>query len=185
MTDQAPLVITLTLPESDGETQSGTLLVGRGDLAHLRQFRYSHLSDLGDRIAEAMEALAAVEAHPPTIPDAPKAEPKPAPSRKSAVKSSAVPVEAGEPTIDIPLRKGQRRIPISHLKLTGGETDAAAYQQAIQLAGKLIDGGLWDGASAIRIPDVYVLQRKIGHLSPAEVTLFSLDELVEAEAGTA
>ncbi|MBN8595838.1 MAG: hypothetical protein J0M33_29055 [Anaerolineae bacterium] len=182
MTDTTPLVITLNLPESEDETKPGTLLVGRGDLAHLRQFSYTHLSDLGDIIAEAMEALAAVEGTPPIIPESPKTEPKPATSRKSSTKASAAPVEVSEPTIDIPLKKGQRTIPISHLKLTGGDTDAAAYQQAIGLAGKLIDGGLWDGASAIRIPDVYVLQRKIGHLSPAEVTLFSLDELVEAEA---
>ncbi len=182
MTDSAPLLITLTLPESEDETKAGTLLVGRGDLAHLRQFSYTCLSDLGDIIAEGLMALAVVAADPPLIPEAPKVEPKPTASRKAPAKSSSTPIQGSEPTIDIPLRKGQRSIPISHLKLTGGETDAAAYQQAIGLAGKLIDGGLWDGASAIRIPDVYVLQRKIGHLSPAEVTLFSLDELVEAEA---
>ncbi|MEM6284505.1 MAG: hypothetical protein AAF787_20105 [Chloroflexota bacterium] len=47
-----------------------------------------------------------------------------------------------EPTIDIPLAKGTRTVPISRVKLTGGETDAAAYQQALTLAGRLIDGGL-------------------------------------------
>ena len=35
-----PLVTTLTLPEHDGIEHKGTLLIQRGDLAHVRQFTY-------------------------------------------------------------------------------------------------------------------------------------------------
>jgi hypothetical protein len=50
-----------------------------------------------------------------------------------------------EPTIDIPRKKGKHTIPMSHLKIVAGETDAVAYRIAMQIAGRLLDGGLWDG----------------------------------------
>lgn len=60
----------------------------------------------------------------------------------------------------MPLRKGTKAARISHLRLVGGETGhvdtpvvAAAYRQAVLLAGKLIDGRLWDGEMPIRIDD--------------------------------
>jgi hypothetical protein len=182
MTEKAPLIITLTLPESDDETKPGTLLVGRGDLAHLRQFSYTRLSDLGDIIAEGLMALAVVAADPPVIPEAPKAELKPAPPRKPATKSSAAPVEAGEPTIDIPLKKGSLKVKISHLKIVDGDTDAEAYALAMRLAGRLVDGKLWDGKTPIRFEDVYAAERKMKHLTAADFALFTLTDFVQVGA---
>jgi hypothetical protein len=86
-------------------------------------------------------------------------------------------VEA-EPTIDVPLKKGTLAVKISHLKIVGGETDAAAYRQAVLIAGKLVDGKLWDGSSPIRIDDVYAVQRKLKHLSDREMSLFVLEDFV-------
>jgi len=66
-----------------------------------------------------------------------------------------VPPADEEPTIDVPLKKGTKAVKISHIKIVGGESDAVAYRQAITVAGRLIGGGLWDGASQIRFDDVY------------------------------
>ncbi len=62
-----PTVITLTLPTpSDGgiplERATATLLIQRGDLAHVRQFTYIVVDDMTTAIKEAYIALAAVEA---------------------------------------------------------------------------------------------------------------------------
>ncbi|NWF65764.1 MAG: hypothetical protein HXY38_15945, partial [Chloroflexi bacterium] len=130
-------------------------------------------------IREATIELGLLEDNPPVIPETPKTPPKtetkPKPASKKAVPTP--PVE-GEPTIDIPLRKGTKTVRISHLKLVGGETDAAAYKQAVLIAAKLIDGGLWDGASPIRIDDVYATMRKMKHLTDSEMGLFSLEDFV-------
>ena len=177
-----PTVITLTLPSpSEGsiplERATATLLIQRGDLAHVRQFTYIVLEDITTAIKEAYIALAAVEAEPPVIPEAPKAVPKPEPRAKA--KAEPKPVVEEEPTIDIPLKKGTLAVKISHLKIVGGETDAAAYRQAVLIAGKLIDGKLWDGASPIRIDDVYVTLKKMKHLSEREMSLFTLEDFVQ------
>jgi hypothetical protein len=188
MNDKAPLVITLTLPESDDETKRGTLLVARGDLAHLHQFSYGRIADLSDIIAEGLMALAVLAADPPVIPEAPKPEPKPVTSRKPAVKSHAASVEEGEPTLDIPLKKGSLKVKLSHLKIVDGDTDAEAYALAMRLAGRLVDGKLWDGKTPIRFEDVYAVERKMKHLSAPEFALFSLTDFVQvgaAEAQTA
>jgi hypothetical protein len=170
-----PTVITVTLPEDDGIEHQGTLLIARGDLAHVRQFTYLGVSDIAAAIKEAYIALAAVEAEPPVIPETPKAEPKP----KAKGKAAAEPVVEEEPTIDVPLKKGTLAVKISHLKIVGGETDAAAYRQAVLIAGKLIDGKLWDGQSPIRIDDVYVTMKKMKHLSEREMSLFTLEDFVQ------
>ena len=170
-----PTVITLTLPEDDGIEHQGTLLIARGDLAHVRQFTYLGVSDIAAAIKEAYIALAAVEAEPPVIPEAPKAEPK----SKAKGKAAAEPVVEEEPTIDVPLKKGTLAVKISHLKIVGGETDAAAYRQAVLIAGKLIDGKLWDGLSPIRIDDVYTTMKKMKHLSEREMSLFTLEDFVQ------
>jgi hypothetical protein len=172
-----PTVITLTLPEDDGIEHKGTLLIARGDLAHVRQFTYLGVSDIAAAIKEAYIALAAVEAEPPVIPEAPKAAPKSEPKTKA--KAAAEPVVEEEPTIDIPLKKGTLAVKISHLKIVGGETDAAAYRQAALIAGKLIDGKLWDGQSPIRINDVYTTMKKMKHLSEREMSLFTLEDFVQ------
>jgi hypothetical protein len=180
-----PTVITLTLPTpSEGgiplERATATLLIQRGDLAHVRQFTYIVLEDMTMAIKEAYLSLAAVEAEPPVIPEAPKTAPKSEPKAKAA----AEPIIEEEPTIDIPLKKGTLAVKISHLKIIGGETDAAAYRQAVLIAGKLIDGKLWDGASPIRIDDVYVTMKKMKHLSEREMSLFTLEDFVQV-GGTA
>jgi hypothetical protein len=180
-----PTIITLTLPTpSEGgiplERATATLLIQRGDLAHVRQFTYIVMEDMTTAIKEAYIALAGVEAEPPVIPEAPKAEPKTKPKGKAA----AEPVVEEEPTIDIPLKKGTLAVKISHLKIVGGETDAAAYRQAVLIAGKLIDGKLWDGTSPIRIDDVYVTLKKMKHLSEREMSLFTLEDFVQVGGTT-
>jgi hypothetical protein len=177
-----PTIITLTLPTpSEGgiplERATATLLIQRGDLAHVRQFTYIVMEDMTTAIKEAYLALAAVEAEPPIIPEAPKAVPKSEPKAKT--KAEPKPVVAEEPTIDIPLKKGMLAVKISHLKIVGGETDAAAYRQAVLIAGNLIDGKLWDGTSPIRIDDVYVTLKKMKHLSEREMSLFTLEDFVQ------
>jgi len=179
-----PTIITLTLPTpSEGgiplERATATLLIQRGDLAHIRQFTYIVMEDLTTTIKDAYLALAAVEAEPPVIPEAPKAAPKVESEVKAKEKVVAEPVVAEEPTIDIPLKKSTLAVKISHLKIVGGETDAAAYRQAVLIAGKLIDGKLWDGTSPIRIDDVYVTMKKMKHLSEREMSLFTLEDFVQ------
>jgi hypothetical protein len=169
-----PTVITLTLPESDIESREGTLLIQRGDLAHLNRFTYTRIADLTEIIAEALIALSGVEAEPPMITEPPAA---PSVSPKKPVPTPA------EPTVDIPLKKGKKAVKISHLKLMGGETDAAAYRQAVQLAAILIDGKLWDGDTPIRIDDVYALAKKMKHLTARDMPLFALTDFVQVGAG--
>jgi hypothetical protein len=182
-----PTIITLTLPTpSEGgiplERATATLLIQRGDLAHVRQFTYIVMEDMTTAIKEAYLALAAVEAEPPVIPEPPKAAPKSEPKAKA--KAEPKPVVEEEPTIDIPLKKGTLAVKISHLKIVGGETDAAAYRQAVLIAGKLIDGKLWDGASPIRIDDVYTTMKKMKHLSEREMSLFTLEDFVQVGGTT-
>lgn len=176
-----PTVITLTLPTPEGggiapERATATLLIQRDDLAHIHQFHYQGaLSDLMNAIREAEAGLGKVEDNPPIIPEAPKAEPK----AKAKGKTVAEPVIEEEPTIDIPLKKGVKTVRMSHLKIIGGETDAAAYRQAVLIAAKLIDGKLWDGLSPVRIDDVYVTMKKMKHLSDREMSLFRLEDFVQ------
>jgi len=172
-----PTVITLTLPEDNGIEHSGTLLIARGELAHVHQFTYLGVSDIAAAIKEAYIALAAVEAEPPVIPEAPKVAPKSEPKTKA--KATQEPVAEEEPTIDIPLKKGTLVVKISDLKIVGGETDAAAYRQAVLIAGKLVDGKLWDGTSPIRIDDVNATMKKMKHLSEREMSLFTLEDFVQ------
>jgi hypothetical protein len=172
-TPKPPTVITLTLPESESDSRDGTLLVQRGDLARVHQFTYERIADLTEVIADALIAFAAVEADPPVITEAP---PTPPVTTKKPVPPPA------EPTVDIPLKKGKKTIRISHLKLTGGETDAAAYRQAVQLAAILIEGKLWDGDSPIRIDDVYALAKKVKHLTERDMSLFALTDFVQVGA---
>lgn len=179
-----PTIITLTLPTPDGggitpERATATLLIQRGDLAHVRQFHYSGcLPDVMDAIREATEALGLLEEKPPIIPDLPATTAKPEAAPKTKAKTADRPAPDDEPTIDIPLRKGTLAVKISHLKIVGGETDAAAYRQAVLIAGKLVDGKLWDGQSPIRISDVHAVAKKMQHLSDRELSLFTLEDFV-------
>ena len=54
------------------------------------------------------------------------------------------------------------------------------------IAGRLIDGKLWDGKSPIRIDDVYAVQKKLKHLSDKDLSLFDLTDFVQVgEANSA
>ncbi|MGC1309418.1 MAG: hypothetical protein WA885_19530 [Phormidesmis sp.] len=181
-----PTLITLTLPTPEGggiapERATATLLIQRGDLAHVRQFHYAGmLDDLFNAVREASTSLGLLEDNPPVIPDLPEEKPKSTPKRKtkSAIKEEAVPDE--EPTIEIPLKKGTKAVKISHLKIFGGESDAAAYRQATMLAGRLIDGKLWDGETPIRFDDVYAVAKKMKHLTEKDLSLFTLADFVQS-----
>lgn len=183
-----PTIITLTLPTPEGggismERATATLLIQRGDLAHIHQFHYQGaLSDLMNAIREAEAGLGQVEDNPPVIPDLPEETPEPKKKAKAAQKPQ--PQADEEPTIDIPLKKGVKAVKMSYLKITGGETDAAAYRQAVLIAGKLIAGGLWDGESPIRINDVYATMKKMQHLTDKDFSLFKLEDFVQIGAST-
>lgn len=177
-----PTIITLTLPTPEGggiasERATATLLIQRGELAHLRQFHYHGiLSDLFDAIREAHEALGQIEDNPPVIPDLPEEQPKSKPKKAKVTQNPQSQMDE-EPTIDIPLKKGTKAVKLSYLKIVGGETDAAAYRQATMLAGRLIDGKLWDGETAIRFEDVYAVAKKMKGLTDKELSaLFKLSD---------
>lgn len=172
MTQQKPdTVITLTLPDESGLSHTGTLLIQRGELAQVFQFHYVNTGDITSAIHDARQRLDELESQPPIIPDLPPEKPKS--SRKASV-----PVDE-EPTIDVPLKKGKvKAVKISHLKLVGGETDAVAYRQAVMIAGRLIDGGLWDGETPIQFDDVYTVEKKIKHLNNKDFALFTLEDFV-------
>ena len=185
-----PTVITLTLPTpEDGgiapERATATLLIQRGDLAQVRQFHYhGYLPDVMEAIREATEALGVLADNPPVVPDPPAEKPKSRPKKGKQAKAEAPPADE-EPTIDVPLKKGTKAVKISHIKIVGGESDAVAYRQAITIAGRLIDGGLWDGESQIRFDDVYATAKKIKGLSDKEISsLFTLEEFVQTGEAT-
>jgi hypothetical protein len=172
MSDPKPVItshsthISLTLPED--VTQNATLLIQRGDLAQLHQFAYTRVADLSEIIAEALLGLADLEANPPVISDPEPVAEKPKPAK---------PVPS-EPTLDVPLKKGTKAVKISHIKIVSGETDAAAYRQAVALAGRLIDGKLWDGQTPIRFEDVYRVAKKMKFLTDKDFSLFELTDFV-------
>ena len=173
-----PTIITRTLPTPEGggivaELATATLLIQRGDLAHVRQFHYAGmLDDLFKAVREASASLGLLEDNPPVIPDLPEEKPK----KKS---QRAPKPENEEPTIEILLKKGTKAVKISHLKIIGSESDAAAYRQATILAGRLIDGKLWDGETPIRFDDVYAVAKKMKHLTDKDFSLFMLDDFVQ------
>lgn len=188
-----PTIITLTLPTPEGggiapERASATLLIQRGDLAHVRQFHYAGmLDDLFNAVREASTSLGLLEDNPPVIPDLPEEKPKSIPKRKSKAgqkDGSHQDVLDEEPTIEIPLKKGTKAVKISHLKIIGGESDAAAYRQATMLAGRLIDGKLWDGETPIRFDDVYAVAKKMKHLTDKDFSLFKLEDFVQSGTDT-
>lgn len=178
-----PTIITLTLPTPEGggislERATATLLIQRGELAHVHQFHYlGAVQDMIDAIHLAHAALAQVESQPPVVPDLPEEKPQPKNHAKPAQKPQ--PPADEEPMIEIPLKKGVKAVKMSHLKIVSGETDAAAYRQAVLIAGKLIAGGLWDGESPICIEDAYATMKKMQHLTDRELSLFGLEDFVQ------
>ncbi|MEO1289006.1 MAG: hypothetical protein AAFV93_14670 [Chloroflexota bacterium] len=102
----------------------------------MRQFHYHGiLADLTDAIREASEARDLIEACPPVIPELPKAKK----GKKKRKAKADTPVDDGETTIEVPLKKGTQAVKMSHIKIVAGETDAVAYRQAKMLAGRLIE----------------------------------------------
>lgn len=165
-------IITLTLPEESGLSHTGTLLIQRGELAQVLQFQYVNTDEITSAIQDARQRLDELEAQPPVIPDLPVEKPK-------SARKVSVPVDE-EPTIDVPLKKGKvKTVKISAIKIVGGEGDASAYRQAVMIAGRLIDGKLWDGETPIRFDDVYAVAKKIKHLNDKEFSLFTLDQFVQ------
>ena len=165
-----PTIITLTLPETGSE---GTLLIQRGDLAHMSQFAWSPETDFTAVIQQAMAALAVVESDPPVIPDAPqhKAAPQPATSP-----------EPPEPVVQVPTKskKGTAAIPARLLQITGGETDETAQEQVLKVAGRLLDSEQWDGKTQIGIDDAPAVLRRLDGLTDKELkVLFRLEQFAQ------
>lgn len=169
-----PTILTLTLPDPGGE---GTLIIQRGDLAHMRQFTYTQIGDITEVVQAAMNALALIESNPPVIPDAPPEKV----ARRTAPPPE--PEQPQEPMIDIPTKKGKVAVPARYLQVTNGNPGSDLYQQAVLLAGRLIDGKLWDVKSPIRIDDVADAQRKLKHLSDKEMSLFTLEDFAHRVTG--
>jgi hypothetical protein len=180
-----PTIITLTLPTPEGggiapERATATLLIQRGDLAHVRQFHYAGmLDDLFNAVREATTSLGLLEDNPPVIPDLPEEKPKSTPKRKS--KAVQKDVSAEEPTIEIPLKKGTQAVKMSHIKIVAGDTDAVAYRQATMLAGRLIDGKLWDGNTPIQFENVNEVAKKMKLLTEKDLSMFTLTDFVKVD----
>ena len=165
-----PTIITLTLPEPENE---GALLIQHGDLAHMSQFPYTTEIDFTTLIQQALAALAVVESDPPVIPDEPP--------RKTTTRTVAPP-EPPEPMLDIPVktRKGTTAIQARFVQITGGEADETVQQQALKVAGRLLDSELWDGKTPIAIDDAPVVLRRLDGLTDKELkVLFRLEQFVQ------
>lgn len=165
-----PTIITLTLPELESE---GALLIQRGDLAHMSQFPYTTEIDFTALIRQALAALAVVESEPPVIPDEPP--------RKTTTRTVAPP-EPSEPMLDIPTKakKGTTAIPARFVQIIDGEADEAAQQQALKVAGRLLDSELWDGKTPIAINDAPAVLRRLDGLTDKELkVLFRLEQFVQ------
>lgn len=166
----SPTIITLTLPEPDSE---GTLLIQRGELAHMSQFAHTSETDFNAVIQQAVAALTVVEDDPPVIPEAPP--------RKTMSKTVSPP-EPSEPMLNIPTKtkKGTTAIPARCLQIIGGETDETAQGQALKVAGRLLDSGLWDGKVVIGIDDSSAVLRRLDGLTDKELkVLFKLEQFVQ------
>ncbi|MCD4687122.1 MAG: hypothetical protein K8S97_14435 [Anaerolineae bacterium] len=173
-----PTVITLTLPDSVGE---GALLIQHGDLAHMSQFAYTPDMDFTSVIQQAVAALAVVESDPPVIPDEP--------ARKTTTES-APPPEPPEPMLQIPTKKKKKKgttaIPARCLQITGSETDVAVQEQALKVAGRLLDSELWDGKTPIGVNDASAVLRRLDGLTDKELNvLFKLEQFVQVNPDAA
>lgn len=177
-----PITITLTLPHAGTLSKSGTLLIQRGDLAKLFQFHYTNTGDIASAIHDATDALIALENDPPpVILDLPP--------RKTAVAAAPPPspAESPEPMLYVPTKtkKGTTTVPARCLQIVSGDTDVAAQQQALKLAGRLLDSGLWDGKTPIGIDDVYAVQLSLDGLTDKELkVLFTLEQFVQVNPET-
>lgn len=103
---QPPIVITLTLPTVEGgseppEERTGTIVVKRGDLAHMGQFTYHGMViPYHTVVNDAITALDGLEAHPPADVTFDKPEtpsPKASAKRKSKAKTKTSKKKADKP----------------------------------------------------------------------------------------
>ncbi len=85
--EMQPTVMTLTFAGKGGEQRSGTLLIERGELAHLRQFTYTSFDEVLAAMKAASNALVALEMNPPQIDDSSKK--RTSQSKQSAQKDDA------------------------------------------------------------------------------------------------
>ena len=168
-----PTVITLTLPSEGGIQRTGSLLIQRGDLAKLHQFHYCNAGDITSAIKDATKALVALEKSPPVIPDAPE--------KDKTTPETATATGDDEPTVDLPAKSGTVAVKISHLKIVSGETDAAAYRRATLTGARLIDAGLWDGQSPIRIADAHATYARIRDLDDEALGAMQLSDIVQVD----
>ncbi len=150
-------IITLTLPDSGHLSKSGTLHIARGGLTQTYDFHYVNAGDIASAIRDALLRIEALDADPTLLHAA----------------------EQELPTVDVPLRQGTRQVEARCITIASGPDDAAAYQQAVKIAGRLIDGGLWDGESQIRFDDVYAVAKRVRHLTDKEFALFRLSDFAE------
>ena len=171
-----PTVITLTLPDEGGIQQTGSLLIQRGDLAKVFQFHYCNAGDITSAIKDATKALVSLEKFPPIIPEASKDKSS---TKGRATKKATAKPKDDEPTVDLPTQNGTVVVKISHLKIVSGDTDAAAYRRATLIGARLIDAGLWDGKSQIRIEDTQATYGRIKDLDDEVLGAMKLSEIVQ------
>ena len=93
--------------------------------------------------------------------------------------------QPAEPMVDIPVKKGKVAIPQRFLQVPNGDPGTEVYQQAVLIAGRLMDGKLWDGKDPICIADVDAAQGKLKHLSDKDLSLFTLDDFAQRVPETA
>jgi hypothetical protein len=166
-------VITLTLPDDKGRLQKeGTLLIQRGDLAQIFRFYHTNMGDITSAIRDAQTRINELEANPPVIE---KVTAKP----PQVDTSQDTPPE--EPTIELPCKKGAVSIPMSHLKIVEGETDAVSYRIAMQIGARLMDGKLWDGQTPLRLKHVGEIFNRMKSLTDADFQLFTLSDFADVE----
>lgn len=174
---KTPTVITLTLPDEGGIQKAGMLLIQRGDLAKLYNFHYCNAGDITSAIQDATKAITALEKFPPVIPEAST----PKTTNGKATKKTAPEPKDDEPTVDLPVKSGTVAVKISHLKIISGETDAAAYRRATLIGTRLIDAGLWDGQSLIRIEDAHATYARIKDLDDEVLGAMNLSDIVQVD----
>jgi hypothetical protein len=155
--------MTITLKPLEGEEVSATLLIQRGHLAQLRKFQYQGVVSLAQAVEQALRAVDELEANPPLLPPEPpepqaqaQAQPKSKPRQQN---------QQNEPMLDIPSQRGSFSVPMNHITIAQGDKDAATWRQALLLAARLYDAGLWDGQAPLRLLDVHAAQRRMAHLS--------------------
>jgi hypothetical protein len=179
-----PTIITLTLPtpENGGitpERATATLLIQRGDWAHIRQFHYAGMwEDINAAMFGAVDAIGLVEANPPTLPAFPE-PPKPDPKRQPSYHQLPKPTTPEEPTISIPLKKGALKVKRRYVQIAGIVLDDEAIKQVMPILTKLIGGKLWDGLSPILITGMASTLDKLRFLSEKDLTMFSLTDFVQ------